>query len=76
MKYFALVTRGSSPGSGIAVGEEEIWSHLNHFSTVPLKQSAASLIITHYFYLGKQEHHHNKRNKQTHKQSDNQRGCK
>lgn len=32
MKYFALVTRGSSPGSSIAVGEEEISS---------LKQSAA-----------------------------------
>lgn len=42
MKYFALVTRGSSPGSGMAVGEEEeeIWSAHSH--TAPATRTTST----------------------------------
>lgn len=45
MKYFALVTRGSSPASGIAVRQGDIWSYPNHFTIwMPLKHPAAPFV--------------------------------
>ena len=46
MKYFALVTRGSSPGSGIAVGKEKNVVTLKSLLHNAIEQSAASLIVT------------------------------